>query len=172
MHGEDLIGPRPFKGFLETPPHAWGRLPCAVCEARHVGNTPTCMGKTAISTSRKSAGWKHPHMHGEDDALLLASAIDMETPPHAWGRLIGISNIKTSLRNTPTCMGKTTGSRWLTPERRKHPHMHGEDPERNNTKWYIRETPPHAWGRRPYPIDKFINSRNTPTCMGKTYLGA
>ena len=86
MHGEDLIGPRPFKGFLETPPHAWGRLPCAVCEARHVGNTPTCMGKTAISTSRKSAGWKHPHMHGEDDALLLASAIDMETPPHAWGR--------------------------------------------------------------------------------------
>nr|DAL69118.1 MAG TPA: hypothetical protein [Caudoviricetes sp.] len=33
-------------GFLETPPHAWGRLRYAGDLKRAGKNTPTCVGKT------------------------------------------------------------------------------------------------------------------------------
>ena len=56
-----------------------------------------------------------------------------------------------SIRNTPTCMGKTnrdytdSGNSW------KHPHVHGEDVVIHFT--------------------KIVDEGNTPTCMGKTHGG-
>ena len=72
------------------------------------------------------------------------------------GRLYG-------LKIAPTCVGKTYHS-FSLPD-------------------FPLETPPHAWGRRSYgqglrlargrlplPCVPFINDRNTPTCVGKTFL--
>ena len=88
MHGEDARGLLPLQSLVETPPHAWGRLrfyEYFLCLFR---NTPTCMGKTLSETTRSGISGKHPHMHGEDDLTQLISSLIVETPPHAWGRLL------------------------------------------------------------------------------------
>ncbi len=51
-----------------------------------LGNTPTCVGKTAESLLALRDAEKHPHVRGEDDAETMQEALIMETPPRAWGR--------------------------------------------------------------------------------------
>ncbi len=71
-----------------------------------------------------------------------------ETPPRAWGRPAIEDAERFWLRNTPTCVGKTT----------KSPFTPSCEPE----------TPPRAWGR-PWRISQSaVRRRNTPTCVGKT----
>ena len=48
--------------------------------------------------------------------------------------------------------------------------MRGEDAVMAKGFGWLGETPPHAWGRLPLPCVPFINDRNTPTCVGKTFL--
>ena len=70
---------------------------------------------------------KHPHMRGEDIDNAFSTAFEEETPPHAWGRPEGPELREARIRNTPTCVGKTTF---------KREYLFNGD-----------ETPPHAWGR-------------------------
>ena len=46
-------------------------------------------------------------MRGEDTDYGGGYGIVLETPPHAWGRLYIFSFQFYSIRNTPTCVGKT-----------------------------------------------------------------
>ena len=53
---------------------------------------------------------------------------------------------------------------------KKHPHMRGEDEKSVCLLNRSLETPPHAWGRR-LPIHaRGAEARNTPTCVGKTWV--
>ena len=87
-------------------------------------------------------------MRGEDCCQITYVIRTKETPPHAWGRHVEQRKELFTLRNTPTCVGKTV----FTTERKrfnlKHPHMRGEDQATTAGNQY-----------RP---------RNTPTCVGKT----
>ena len=74
------------------------------------------------------------------------------------------------IRNTPTCVGKTQLWPRASAGSEKHPHMRGEDCLLLISDKCVPETPPHAWGRLPLPCVPFINDRNTPTCVGKTFL--
>ena len=127
------------------------------------------MGKTFRRRQANAGREKHPHMHGEDNLQQLPFSFGRETPPHAWGRLDRPQTLQGFFRNTPTCMGKTAlrcvrgSTRW------KHPHMHGEDSDFNESEISWMETPPHAWGRRCTVISICNRHGNTPTCMGKTY---
>ena len=85
------------------------------------------MGKTSIVKFRREPKEKHPHVHGEDDLTVFGDNTEIETPPRAWGRLVGPKNLRLASRNTPTCMGKTVHCRQWRKEFRKHPHVHGED---------------------------------------------
>ncbi len=91
-----------------------------------------------------------------------------ETPPRAWGRLTCGLEFDDSVRNTPTCVGKTSGARGRWTRRRKHPHVRGEDQAAFRLSPSAMETPPRAWGR-PVPGCHCCGlSGNTPTCVGKT----
>ena len=50
-------------------------------------NTPTCVGKTRQHPKDDGKHQKHPHMRGEDLPTSRPLSCNMETPPHAWGRL-------------------------------------------------------------------------------------
>ena len=92
----------------------------------------------------------------------------METPPRAWGRLYAGGRKQDLMRNTPTCVGKTSKRRPIRMGPWKHPHVRGEDVrvvEHNGEPW---ETPPRAWGRHAYIDIDLLPNRNTPTCVGKT----
>ena len=95
----------------------------------------------------------------------------METPPRAWGRLYAGGRKQDLMRNTPTCVGKTSKRRPIRMGPWKHPHVRGEDVrvvEHNGEPW---ETPPRAWGRHAYIDIDLLPNRNTPTCVGKTRKG-
>ncbi|SMG65033.1 hypothetical protein BMETH_296_1 [methanotrophic bacterial endosymbiont of Bathymodiolus sp.] len=50
------------------------------------GNTPTGVGKTAITAMGAEFDKKHPHGRGEDSLISLLCLHGIETPPRAWGR--------------------------------------------------------------------------------------
>ena len=76
------------------------------------------------------ASGKHPHVRGEDQDRRLLFRLQVETPPRAWGRPPKQSYAQRSLRNTPTCVGKTLAEALCLRLSQKHPHVRGEDPDR------------------------------------------
>ncbi len=115
-------------------------------------NTPTCVGKTTRVSTTSNALQKHPHVRGEDQRRCNPDLQNRETPPRAWGRLINFFAVESKIRNTPTCVGKTTKADGYKMSYEKHPHVRGEDkltPARNREE---RETPPRAWGRHQHIV--------------------
>ena len=128
-------------------------------------------------------------MRGEDASGVRRYGAELETPPHAWGRHDPAVLAVPKKRNTPTCVGKTHRGACSKVQRKKHPHMRGEDGRSvshtrvalGNTPTCVgktcgrerkaacgSETPPHAWGRLEQQAKGYKEARNTPTCVGKT----
>ena len=168
VRGEDGLLNSARERLGETPPRAWGRLFLMVFIIPLFGNTPTCVGKTLKNKLWPHEKKKHPHVRGEDLLALIAPRRCVETPPRAWGRLYGAQSPKSNMRNTPTCVGKTAASTILHSNRRKHPHVRGEDVALRLAEYQNIETPPRAWGRRCRGGSDRADAGNTPTCVGKT----
>ena len=94
VRGEDPTGEEQRSPLLETPPRAWGRQIRRRNFRNSTGNPPTCVGKTFACGSTSDAGWKHPHVRGEDSARPLPVTRMPETPPRAWGRLREVKESK------------------------------------------------------------------------------
>ena len=168
VRGEDSCCSISKSRLPETPPRAWGRrinLRFCFLECR---NTPTCVGKTSSSHPAGADRWKHPHVRGEDRLLLAALPPPLETPPRAWGRQSIRAPWRPSLRNTPTCVGKTSLKNCTFRMLKKHPHVRGEDLQMLYIAYPAGETPPRAWGRHSAENCQYRGGRNTPTCVGKT----
>ena len=69
-------------------------------------------------------------MRGEDASGVRRYGAELETPPHAWGRLFVVKVCAPNVRNTPTCVGKTALMNSIAALYEKHPHMRGEDKSR------------------------------------------
>ncbi len=152
----------------ETPPRAWGRRPEHKAFAARARNTPTSVGKTHRTGALTRRRWKHPHERGEDLPPTVNWDRLMETPPRAWGRLCGLFLRRYPRGNTPTSVGKTINQYGFAEGQEKHPHERGEDPARQAGLGHDLETPPRAWGRPGGDHLIIVNSRNTPTSVGKT----
>ena len=107
VRGEDIYARSSAGTVVETPPRAWGRLRRQSSCRHHMRNTPTCVGKTRRASSSLPHKRKHPHVRGEDSCTRLRVSVTLETPPRAWGRRNISETACISLRNTPTCVGKT-----------------------------------------------------------------
>ncbi len=168
VRGEDLSGRVLSSPTRETPPRAWGGrffLPCWHCPP---GNTPTCVGRTAGGGAAGRIWKKHPHVRGEDPLARPAGRQPAETPPRAWGGP-QLGNLQHGrARNTPTCVGRTGCRAWISPSRRKHPHVRGEDWIWPNRGPGFTETPPRAWGGLRQVEPGRTRAGNTPTCVGRT----
>ena len=113
-------------------------------------------------------GRKHPHARGEDSLLSCSASPSFETPPRTWGRPKSFLMFKSPVGNTPTHVGKTTGTCFEQDNREKHPHARGEDLGNFRRPKPKKETPPRTWGRLSLKNTKKGNNRNTPTHVGKT----
>ena len=91
-----------------------------------------------------------------------------ETPPRTWGRRLQPVKRRITLRNTPTHVGKTNRQNPWCRLHRKHPHARGEDEGVDFDLELTGETPPRTWGRLMRPPCAIVDSRNTPTHVGKT----
>ena len=135
------------------------------------GNTPTGVGKTAALPGPLRVHRKHPHGRGEDGQRITVTVREWETPPRAWGRQEWCGVDGACSRNTPTGVGKTTGTQRSARRFRKHPHGRGEDAETYQSLCMRGETPPRAWGRLKRQPGKLGLLGNTPTGVGKTRPG-
>ncbi len=127
VRGEDSSHRSVNVSDQETPPRAWGRLTMICINDARLGNTPTCVGKTGSQPEWAPVVQKHPHVRGEDFNDLDKGVELAETPPRAWGRQHPAHGRVRRVRNTPTCVGKTTSSANVTYATEKHPHVRGED---------------------------------------------
>ncbi len=74
------------------------------------------------------------------------------------------------LRNTPTCVGTTNPAPDMGLAVEEHPHVRGDNAQIKSDAWSEAGTPPRAWGQlRTYSPDAPAD-RNTPTCVGTTFL--
>ena len=168
VRGEDTPGRIFSEPKTETPPRAWGRLDSINIYQGNRRNTPTCVGKTSENPGRWIRTQKHPHVRGEDLSRWPGRCQKIETPPRAWGRPIVVMPSPHPVRNTPTCVGKTTQGRSLVTVSWKHPHVRGEDSQLQAGLSSRSETPPRAWGRPVGGAILVLAAGNTPTCVGKT----
>ncbi len=100
----------------------------------------------------------------------LTAQTPAETPPRVWGKHLWPRTFSNVNRNTPTCVGKTLPRLTLPLPMRKHPHVCGENLYGDTDLALTTETPPRVWGK-PDPDAQFSYPvRNTPTCVGKTYV--
>ena len=108
VRGEDGYAEIPPLHNLETPPRAWGRRKDSFAISVSDRNTPTCVGKTTQTRLIPVAVQKHPHVRGEDYVPYKVRIFAQETPPRAWGRPCLKKKSSFHIRNTPTCVGKTS----------------------------------------------------------------
>ena len=90
---------------------ALGRQGDAFFVAKHDGNTPTSVGKTAGGAGFAALLEKHPHWRGEDDGSERQWTKPTETPPLAWGRPCSNNANSNICRNTSTGAGKARSHR-------------------------------------------------------------
>ena len=113
---------------------------------------------------------KHPHGRGENSGVRCRPIPDSETPPRTWGKLFSSSSIVSSLRNTPTDVGKTAPCPWRVPFAQKHPHGRGENCSLIVSELSSAETPPRTWGKLTCIGKTRTWAGNTPTDVGKTSI--
>ena len=133
-----------------------------------IGNTPTHVGKTNITSVSPRRIKKHPHARGEDYRLEVDRRDKKETPPRTWGRQRQVGDVEGVPGNTPTHVGKTKKNGRGRPESQKHPHARGEDSGCGYASAGNGETPPRTWGRRLSMQHSGPLAGNTPTHVGKT----
>ena len=151
----------------ETPPRTWGRRRIAFPVAGDGGNTPTHVGKTGTGQDAAAGSRKHPHARGEDLSMPDSREWYPETPPRTWGRRGGGHGGVSSVRNTPTHVGKTTNKRFTIFSSQKHPHARGEDQGTPIRREGQEETPPRTWGRQPNREPWFWGRQKHPHARGE-----
>ncbi len=189
VRGEDSVKFGTLPAGCGAPPRAWGGRCRGRRAAAHVGSTPTCVGRTGLSTPSTSRAAEHPHVRGEDAERPAVEVDATGAPPRAWGGRTRRRNRRRDQRrapprawggrwsgpaargrswSTPTCVGRTATWCGVGRPRSEHPHVRGED---HLSAGYVRRrhgAPPRAWGGQlgiPVP---HLRTRSTPTCVGRT----
>jgi len=146
VRGDNLQSVTRLSLRVGSPPHAWGQLNDVIRPSWVFRFTPTCVGTISIFQLSEMDTSVHPHVRGDNDAVLGMTYHESGSPPHAWGQwwVSGLSRMRG--RFTPTCVG-TISQVLLVPDRHPvHPHVRGDN---------------CASQRSSRPVQRF-----TPTCVG------
>jgi len=71
--------------------------------------------------------------------------------------------------DTPTCVGKSQESGAIVKPPEGHPHVCGEEFLLSFSSSRLEGTPPRVWGRAMAATTILTTSRDTPTCVGKSF---
>ena len=175
-----------------SPPHAWGLQKGSQNGTKPTRFTPTRVGITFHSQVREPPQLVHPHTRGDYRPAAGLGDSKSGSPPHAWGLLTWVPIEAVSPRFTPTRVGITRRSAYLSGRAPVHPHTRGDYAKRRRVSpdshgspphaWGLRKrstaasssagSPPHAWGLRAYAIVSRGRTRFTPTRVGITSCGS
>ena len=154
--------------MFDSPPRAWGQRQGD--GRRHLRGrfTPTCVGTTQTGGLVPRSESIHPHVRGDNRGVYDAIVVFPDSPPRAWGQRRGYDEAYSGYRFTPTCVGTTCSGRFGRWGTAIHPHVRGDNAEREEGENPIFDSPPRAWGQPPRSRRGWTQSRFTPTCVGTT----
>ena len=105
--GEDNSSGGRAKCLAGSPPRVWGRHATSPARMPGLRFTPTGVGKTSLDFVPANADAVHPHGCGEDLRFGIYRFYPKGSPPRVWGRQTHLWTPTSSLRFTPTGVGKT-----------------------------------------------------------------
>ena len=168
VRGENNPAHKKWIESAETPPRAWRKLLQRRSTSAAVRNTSTCVEKTGYCIHIRYVYRKHLHVRGENGHFAACYWVKIETPPRAWRKLSQNSQTPSFLRNTSTCVEKTSKLWASIIGVSKHLHVRGENPHVASLLALFQETPPRAWRKLNMLMKKVYTTRNTSTCVEKT----
>ncbi|AGL89215.1 hypothetical protein LBFF_1322 [Limosilactobacillus fermentum F-6] len=168
IHGEHLFLVFGDCAPSGSPPYTWGALELDGPFIGLVGITPIYMGSTPGTTVGVSGLWDHPHIHGEHSVLTGYYTSAQGSPPYTWGARKMKITINANQGITPIYMGSTWCHLQCYPQKRDHPHIHGEHRRPRHCQTRRTGSPPYTWGARWVDPDGNSAIRITPIYMGST----
>jgi len=146
----------------------WGKRHRAVVAGVRDRFTPTRVGKTIVAPFLGHAETVHPHACGENLYIMQPSVNRRGSPPRVWGKHIRRVAFPLSSRFTPTRVGKTKFAARSQAVASVHPHACGENSPHPGPARSLDGSPPRVWGKLLLPFLERLESRFTPTRVGKT----
>ena len=112
--GNTSVIRRPLIGSNGSSPHAWGTRCHTMWRSRILSVHPHMRGEHPMFYRIGAAVVPvHPHMRGEHLGTSGPRDLGTGSSPHAWGTPTNCGEIPSSERFIPTCVGNTTGTRYI-----------------------------------------------------------
>ena len=145
---------------------------CPAC-VRGPARKGSAADKKASAAALPVAPSRKPRTCGEKPKVMNLVLVRPGSPPHVRGKVIVDLVLTERHRITPACAGKSVGGTFGRGERRDHPRMCGEKPDRSRFIMCRMGSPPRMRGKE--ELARAVDSITgiTPACAGKskTFLG-
>ena len=126
------------------------------------------MGNTATHRAGAAPHPVHPHVRGEHRYPRRGSTSKRGSSPRAWGTPGLVIRDEVNRRFIPTCVGNTATGPPDPPAGAVHPHVRGEHLDGRHLSGRAGGSSPRAWGTHPVLVDRRLDGRFIPTCVGNT----
>ena len=152
-----------------SPPRAWGPLHSQGGFGLAQRFTPTAVGTTRSTIRSMSSIAVHPHGRGDHFFAISSMRSRFGSPPRAWGPHRHRQLHRIGYRFTPTGVGTTTSTTFLSTCSTVHPHGRGDHEKNRFGPQGSAGSPPRAWGPLTTVSVAIAKPRFTPTGVGTTF---
>ena len=121
---EDMLNPATVAG---SSPRVRGKPARPPPGAEAPGLIPACAGKTCPCSRRPRGASAHPRVCGENHGGCDDLDVDGGSSPRVRGKRVHLPQGPVGDGLIPACAGKTAGRRSISPGRRAHPRVCGEN---------------------------------------------
>ena len=132
--------------------------------------TPAYAGKRSATTAMQQISWDHPRVCGEKETDERWHQTVTGSPPRMRGKACAPVLECQYRRITPAYAGKSGLVTPHVPERKDHPRVCGEKPDKYGIGSYLTGSPPRMRGKGILRVVLFATRRITPAYAGKRFI--
>ena len=107
MCGEKVLQSPDVLLLQGSPPRVRGKAHWTLTDAKLIGITPACAGKSSGSLMKVSILPDHPRVCGEKHMARSGLRVGIGSPPRVRGKEEGVQPSEAVVRITPACAGKS-----------------------------------------------------------------
>ena len=150
-----------------SPPRGRGKERAQTGNAENLGITPAWAGKRYCRKSRHPAGWDHPRVGGEKNALFSSGCVVLGSPPRGRGKATPATVPTPAPGITPAWAGKSSPRFCTAPPAQDHPRVGGEKYRVIADSFHRTGSPPRGRGKEIGVSHQKRFQRITPAWAGK-----
>ena len=164
--GDNLVAAAQWVWANGSPPRAWGQCTDRQQNIEFHRFTPTGVGTMTPSPTPTPIPPVHPHGRGDNSVTPSRHAINVGSPPRAWGQSLQAPARSTYWRFTPTGVGTISSSASPIHILAVHPHGRGDNESGIKPESPGDGSPPRAWEQSLRHQGAQPGRRFTPTGVG------